>query len=583
MYREKLIKSLGTPEAKQYITEILSPAILLAHVHEDSCWRIIDARDVDIKEFEFEDLDKLINAFDGEVLAKDENFCLLTKSDDEDKKSMLKKYWQQTTTLEELNSDKHTLTKFTYQLLNLEKLIPSLLEPFPIEILLNILIDSLGEIFTSSAAAYTSLESGKIKKVGSVGHYEFPEELDRFNRCYAGSVIEEDSFLVSSISEEENQYFIIFKRDTLFQEEEVSILKMLTSLLQKSRHLLNEQSKQLEVETLVSQFEFALQILKNFSVTILSSFDEKELQKNICDAIKEMFQAEYISIYERIANTERFKLLQFVDLKKRKFDETVELSVCIETGKIETEAPFYYQKCYGIKTDSDREILIFMGESVLENYYKKEIIQTLDKIIPTEINRAFSNVDAINTVKEQSEYIENIARNMLYISENLQEIEKVGNKKKLLEKINDLSEYSMNTRFEDLKLYEKDTSEDKKIMTVGSDDSILGSVVFEKETSSDMKEDYMLSFLSQIALQTNEKINVFKPDESITDFEDVAVDFLKVKYRLAGFTGKPSVFQLDADLINSESLDGYGVGIKVGSTVFFASYLSGADLNRLFE
>jgi hypothetical protein len=583
MYREKLIKSLGTPEAKQHIAEILSPAILLSYVDKDSCWRVVDARDVEISEFEFENLEKLIDEFQGEVLARDDNFCLLTKSNDEEKKMMLKKYWHQTTTLEALNKDKNTLTKFTYQLLSLEKLIPSLLEPFPVEILLNILIDSLGEIFTSCAAAYTKDDNGILKKVGNVGCYDFPDEFEVCKRCYPGSVVFSDGYLMTCISEDTYSYYLLFKRDTDFEEEELSILKMLTSLLQKSRFLLNEQSKQSEVSTLVSQFEFALQILKNFSVAILSVFDEKALYQNICDAIKEMFQAESVAIYERIEDSFTFKCLNYVDLRNQKVPEfiQVEFSGDFESCNISVEK--LPRKTYKLRTESGREIIIFIGESVLENYYKKEILSTLDKIVPAEIKRAFSNVDAIKTVKEQSEYIENIAQNMLYVSENLQEIERVSTKEQLLEKMNDLADYSVNTRFDDIKLYEKVEAEERTVLHIGDSDSTLGSVVLNTKSASNMKEDYMLSFLSQIALQTHEKMNVFKPGETVTDLEAVIVDFLKVKYRLAGFAGIPSIYQLNAEACESNTLDGRGVGLKVGSILFFASYLSGEDINRLFE
>ena len=56
---------------------------------------------------------------------------------------------------------------------------------------------------------------------------------------------------------------------------------------------------------------------------------------------------------------------------------------------------------------------------------------------------------------------------------------------------------------------------------------------------------------------------------------------MKVKYRLSGLSGKPSVFRLDLTELDEKTLDGYGVGLKVGDNLFFATYLSSEDLNSV--
>lgn len=582
MFGVKLIKALGTPEAKQHMVEILSPAVLLAK-SPDNIWRVADAREVEITRFEFESVEEVIGEFGGEIFAMDSDNCLLTKSADENAKGLLKNYWHHSKALEELNRDKNILTKFTYQLLSIEKLIPSLLEPFPVEVLLNILIDSLGEVFTAYAAAYSCMGNHKLKKVGSTGNNEFPDELEEFTRCYPGSVIEDNTYLVSSISEgDSEQYFIVFKRAEPFQEEEISILRTLTSLLQKSRYLISEQTKHREIESLVSQFEFILEILKNFSVRILSTFDGEELERNICDAIKEMFQAEFVMLYQKIELIDKFKLVYSVNLKNSDFDESIQYSGKIETGIMSLEIGFNFNKCFGIKTESGSEYLIFIGESVLENYYKREITGILDKIIPAEIERAFSNVTAVDRIKEQSEYIERIVKEMCYLSENLQEIERVKDKNALLEKLNLISANTSNFSFKDIRLYEDSKEQGgNKSFRVGDETSLLGSVEYTKDTTDDMKDNYILSFLSQIGLQTQEKINVFKPEQTVSSIENIVVDFLKVKYRLSGLMGNPSVYSLDKDNVDLNKLEGYGVGLKTSEALFFATYLSSDDLNSI--
>lgn len=584
MNKDKLIKSLGTPEVKLHIAEILSPAILLSYTNEDKCWHVMDAREVEITEFEYDDLNKLIKEFNGEILAKDDQFCLLTRSEDTEKKEMLKKYWEQTTILESLSKDKNTLTKFTYQLLSLEKLIPSLLEPFPVEILLNILIDSLGEIFTASAAAYTLQDYGKLKIVGHVGSYNFPSEFQPLESCYPGSVIEIDSYHATCISEDQKKHYLLFYRETPFQEEELSILKMLTSLLQKSRLLLLEQSRQNEVETLVNQFEFSLHLVKNFSISILSSFDEKELYKNICDAVKEMFQAQSVSIYEGKRESDRFNCLHYANLKKQKMPDTITFDFEMTNDSTDVYPEGLPRKHYTLVTDSGRQIVIFIGESVLENYYQKEIITTFDKIIPAEIKKAFANVDAINKVKEQKEYCENVAGNIRLISDRLLEIEKAPTKQLLLEKVNELARQSVDVEFEDILLYQSPVvCEGKTKLNISDDEMLFGSVILNEKKSIEKQADYLLPLLSQAALQTAEKINVFRTGEVVTDFETIIVDYLKVKYRLAGFSGSPVIHQLDVDRYCPEKLDGCGVGLKYNDVLFFATWLSEEAFKGLFD
>ena len=219
---------------------------------------------------------------------------------------------------------------------------------------------------------------------------------------------------------------------------------------------------------------------------------------------------------------------------------------------------------------------------MLENYYKKEILSVLDDIVPAEIKRAFSNVDAFNKIQEQTEYIQQIVTEMGYLSENLQEIEQVKDTDFLLQQLNMLAENTMRATFKEINLYETPQNDDnKKKITIGNNDTPLGHVVYEKEVNEDLKDAYLLSFLSQIGLQTQEKINVFEPGVGISSFENIVVDFLKVKYRLSGLSGKPSVFRLDLTELDEKTLDGYGVGLKVGDNLFFATYLSSEDLNSV--
>ncbi|HPF17108.1 MAG TPA: hypothetical protein P5107_03075 [Thermotogota bacterium] len=297
-----------------------------------------------------------------------------------------------------------------------------------------------------------------------------------------------------------------------------------------------------------------------------------------------MYQAEFVVIYERIFQTDRFKIGYSVDLGKRVFEDPLIFSGKVQMGKQDCETQFEYQKSFGINTDSGSDFLIFIGESVLENYYKQEIIHVLDDIIPAEIKRAFSNVDAFKKINEQSEYIERIVAEMGYLSENLQEIEQVADGDALIEKLNLIAENATGSRIEEINLYDfLEDDLEHKTLTFGNNKRPLGTVRYHKVAGQDLKEAYLLSFLGQIGLQTQEKLNVFQPGQEISSLENIVVDFLKVKYRLSGLPGKPSVYRLEVSQVDVNSLSGYGVGLKVGDTLFFATFLSSDDLNRVIE
>ena len=57
MFGKELIKSLGTPEAKQHMVEMLAPAVLLFK-DVDDVWRVVDARKVKTTQFEFKNLEE---------------------------------------------------------------------------------------------------------------------------------------------------------------------------------------------------------------------------------------------------------------------------------------------------------------------------------------------------------------------------------------------------------------------------------------------------------------------------------------------------------------------------------------------
>jgi hypothetical protein len=178
--------------------------------------------------------------------------------------------------------------------------------------------------------------------------------------------------------------------------------------------------------------------------------------------------------------------------------------------------------------------------------------------------------------------LEECSRNASFLSSIQPDIDKSKNKDHLENKINFLSEFSSDMSIKKMTLYdeiEEKESEEDYLVTIKDSSNCFGSVAYRKKDKriAPIDENF-LTFLSQVALSTYEKIKVFAPEKNIVNIEDMQSNFLKAKYRLAEFPGEPEVLHLKIDQYDLNTIKSYGTGLIVGNDLFFATTLSESEL-----
>ena len=582
MLTEKIIRAFGTKQELSCIGEMLSPSVLLSKREIDDRWEIIDLNNMTLNQYVFDAKQDLLDTLKGEVFFEGPDQCLITQNQDEKTKTFLRLCLEQSQKMEKLEEEKQNLTKFSYQLINLEKLVPSLMEPFSFELLLNLIIDSLSELFVSSAAAYYMNQDGNLFKVGNTGSYVFPKEMSRIENCCHGTVKMYQDCLIASIQDEsQKQYFLFFKREQPFKDEEISIMKTLINLIEKSRMLMSEEEKSRKFEECIDQFTYLVEMVECFSSNISSADDLQGLNASVISSLREMFLSDFVAVYAGDKHNKGvFKAIN--SLEDSHDQNTIVYEQPVSNGKVTPNVDFFYQKCFGVKTKLDNEFLIFMGRSILDDMIKDEVTANIEMILSMTLTNAYSNIDLLNKMNDIEMTMEECAQNASFLSSIQPDIDKSKNIDHLGNKINFLSEFSSEMSLHNMSLYQEikeKESENDYLVTIKDSMNCYGSVVYRKKDNHMTPfDENFLQFLSQVALSAHEKIMVFSPEKNIVKIEDVQTHFLKAKYRLAGFSGEPEILQLKADQYDLNAIKHYGTGLIIGSTLFFATTLSESEL-----
>lgn len=582
MLAEKIIRAFGTEQELSCISEALAPSVLLSKREIDEKWEIIDLNNIELDKYVFDAKNDAIETLKGEVFFDGPDKCLITKNQDKEMKIYLRLFLEQSQKMEKLEEEKQSLTKFSYQLINLDKLVPSLMEPFSFELLLNLIIDSLSELFVSSAAAYYMNQEGKLFKVGNTGDYVFPKEMNQIENCCPGTVKIHKDCLVASLNDEvQKQYFLFFKREQAFRDEEKTIMKTLIYLVEKSRKLLSEEEKSRKYEECIDQFTYLIEMIECFSSNTSSAEDLQGLNALVVSSLRELFLSDFVAVYARDRHNEDvFKSISSFDNAHE--NRTIVYEKTLSNGKISLDVDFFYQKCFAVKTSLDSEFLIFMGRSILDDLINNEVTTNIEMILSMILSNAYSNVDLLGKINRVEMSMEECSRNASFLSSIQPDIDKSKNKDHLEKKINFLSEFSSDMSLKKMTLYnemEEKESEENYLVTIKDSSNCYGSVAYRKKDklNAPIDENFLI-FLSQVALSTYEKIKIFAPEKNIINVEDMQANFLKAKYRLAGFPGEPEVFILKTDQYDLNTIKRYGTGLIVGNDLFFATILSESEL-----
>jgi hypothetical protein len=425
-------------------------------------------------------------------------------------------------------------------------------------------------------------QEGKLFKVGNTGSYVFPKEMNQIENCCPGTVKMHKDCLIASLNDEaQKQYFLFFKREQAFRDEEKSIMKTLINLIEKSRMLLSEEEKSRKYEESIDQFTYLIEMIECFSSNISSAEDLQGLSALVISSLREMFLSDFVAVYARDKHNEGvFKAISSLDDTHE--NKTIVYEKTLSNGKISLDVDFFYQKCFAVKTNLDSEFLIFMGRSILDDLINDEVTTNIEMILSMILSNAYSNVDLLRKINHIEMSLEECSRNASFLSSIQPDIDKSKNKDHLENKINFLSEFSSDMSIKKMTLYdeiEEKESEEDYLVTIKDSSNCFGSVAYRKKDKriAPIDENF-LTFLSQVALSTYEKIKVFAPEKNIVNIEDMQSNFLKAKYRLAEFPGEPEVLHLKIDQYDLNTIKSYGTGLIVGNDLFFATTLSESEL-----
>lgn len=567
------IEGMGTPLADRIVIHELRPAILLKYMGEK--WNVTDLSDLQIDTYTFSTLEDIRNTIEGEVVYQSEETLLITQSTHSEAIRLCRAYFDHSEKIRTLETQQQNIIRFNFQMIGVEQLIPSLLEPFPAEVMINFVLDSLSEIFICSLACYKH-SFDNYTKIGQFGAFSFPDTLKMDRTLYPGEMLRKDGTHYLSFEDEEGKSYILsFIREEGFSNEEVSLLKALTSLLQKSRQLIKEQIKNSEIRMIVNQFAYVMEMISNFSKEVLTSTSIEDLKKRIADALRELFQAEYILIYEKISMIDMYNLEYTLSLTEYSFPEKLpfyENQSTLEGFNIS------YEKYYHVKAPQGEPYLIIIGKSVSDQYVLSDVMENVDRIIPEEISRAIANAKAFITIEDQKLYMEKIAEDITYLSDNILDFETMHTAGDLMESIGFFTRNT--TNFEISRTYLYEHIEGDNIIRIDHSGSILGSVRYIKNRELDMRDQYLLSYLSKILLLSEEKIRLINNAQSIISFDELIIHYLKMKYRMSGLGGDIRIYRLPV-CEDDSVFEGLAVGIRTKEALYIATFLEEDDIKKL--
>ncbi len=578
MLDKECIENIGSPKCEFSLLKAAGSSILLKKTQ--NFWTVFETHEHDIDIHEFSSPYQACEILDMAIVLIDEDTCILVTDPDAKKAELMSSMYYQSKKFKTLEKKAVFLENLCFQLSGLEQLLPSLMEPFPSDTALRFMIDSLSTIFTCSCAYYRM--NGSIGELqNKIGDIHFPETVENPRKIQYSEIIQDADNCHALISDEnDDEYLIMFQRKSKWHSEELSILKSILSLFCKYRELLREKLKSETSCDSLSQLGFIVEIFRIFSAKVVNSGDFKELCINLCDSLKEIFQARFSAIYVKSEYTDTFSLNCFSSLDKHlEIPKEIEAFVYNSEQNIKSHMPerlgnLPVSKTYPFKPDEFRECFVVIGESVVQNYLSTEIVQILDFWLPLEITRAFSLLGAIQTMEHQNEFIQSIIDDMLYILDNTLFLESKENTDDILNSLNSLIYESYSFKFEKA-VFGNDIDLNEKYTFVSGDGEFPNAALkIENDEILDSKKYLLAKFTAHQFFKAAEKSKMIRPEQRIIHFEDIVKPLLEAKYHTAGFPNPSYHFILKPDNgFNMENLEKYGVGVFFEDKIYFLTYV----------
>ncbi len=541
MNAEQIIEFLGTPLIDEMIVNTLSKGVSLRK--SDESWVVTALTpNLDIPKMVFSYPEEELKDFGFVKVYESKNFKIFSN---ELLKEEIFKLIEKSEKLLEYNNMENRLVKYSYEINGVGTVLSSLFDPLPIDYLLPLFAETLSELFAVSVGVY--------KK--SDGHYVLQSfsGLNVFEKTIEELTLSESLFIKTQSKEYALKYFsevdgefLIFVSGKEFEFEEETILNTIALVFKKGRELYEKGTTTNALEGVISQYNFIIQSLSEFSGKILTATDLDVLAKNIVDYIREIYQANFSAIY---SGKKGFTLVSSNILKGNVPDDYDKL------GKDKISEIFEMDVL-------DNKWIIVVGDEIIPGYLKPELREIIASIIPSEIKRAVENILYINKIKEDKEKLEFINNNISFIVSNYLNLQ-LKKKDEILKVFEDYTSSLLPFKIVFANLFEEaEDFESYEKITCYRDGITYGYVYFEKIRELEETELELLNLISIVLLSIIENSEIYNFDNNILEELDL-IKLGKYKYYKKGNIYKPAV--LDTEINDPE---GMYIKIHMGEKIY---------------
>ena len=420
------------------------------------------------------------------------------------------------------------ITKHVYQLEGLDTVVPSLLEPMPMEFVISMVADAISELFVTSVGIYR-LEDDVYELLLNLGFDDFSEEIASKSLKDATTVrgvlsakdfIEGENGLIIPIKEKgENKYLVFLKRSDPFTPEEKSLINAIFKILETSREHLKSEEELTKLNSLLSQTRFIIESLGEFTKRALSIHDRETFESFIVDMIREMLQLQWTVLYEK--SSDKYSLLKYSSIVKKDFPNTPE------------DLKDVYQKSV-IKVNGKQYIFV-MGKPISDESFLGEIKDLYLEITMQILEEAFKNMNYQDEIARSERRIKKLLELLNSIEELLESLKDIKTPGEIYEKIYKYLKEKHEVKgikvmFRGMEFDYGETEGEQRVtvpMEMGS-----GNMIFYKDKEFLDEEKIMLKSLVKGAETLLSKLYLLLPGKRFFEVDETILRFLREKASL---------------------------------------------------
>ncbi len=585
---KELLLNLGTPVIETLIAEEIGDVVVFQRSGEE--FIVIESTGVMPKRAIYSSEDEIKEEFPSYNLVRvtDEIYYLLRKMPDGFNEIVrVEELSERFRSIEKLES---RIEKHIYQLEGMDAIISSLLEPFPMDILLSMVLDAISELFVTSSALY-ELKEEEYSLVMNIGSKDFPESFDasqvrnatRVSTILdAGNITGYDGLIIPISEDLTNKYLIFVRREEDFAPEERALLTAIMKILIKSRESIRSREKELAMDKLISQMRFVMESLGEFAMRSLSIHDEEELAEMTVDMMREMLQASWAAIYEVEDEELLFKWKSSV----RKVELPLILKIRVEDmvwkpKRVEGISEEVWLAVPIVVGESKR-LVVLVGSPITKDFLNPDIMDLYVEIIFKMIRESFGSIEYESELKRREEKIRRLYESMIAIENFSKRLRRLSDPGEVYELIYKYA--SENAQVDGMKAVIRgiSTTSGKEVgekLVVVSEDG--GEITFYKLKGFSEFDRAVLKVLAEEAVAILKDLYLLVPSEKILGVDEIKFRFLREKAKRYNIPEENLRFYVIRHTKKLEKISEIGVGIVDDGKIFVATDRTKEELEKM--